>query len=833
MKEKTVNIEDELKLSYLDYAMSVIVGRAIPDVRDGLKPVHRRILYAMYELGNDHHRPYKKSARIVGDVIGKYHPHGDAAVYDALVRMAQEFSMRYPIIDGQGNFGSLDGDPPAAMRYTEVRMARMAQEFMRGIEKETVPFQPNYDNSLLEPLVLPARIPNLLLNGASGIAVGMATNIPPHNLTELCRALRAFLANPGMSVAEVMEILPAPDFPTGGIIVGLDGIKNAYETGRGVVRVRGRVHVEELKGRRQALVITEIPFQVNKAKLIERIAELVKEKKLEGIQEIRDESDREGLRIVLTLRPDERPKILENQLYKFTPLEVGFGITMLAVVNNRPEVFGIREIFSHFLDFRREVIVKRTAYDLKRAEERAHILEGLTTALDHLDAIIETIRSSPTPPVAKERVRERFALSDLQAQAILDMRLQRLTGLEREKILEEYKQVTRDIERYRHILASPALVDQLIATELQEIEEAYGDERRTSIVCDDGTLSWDDLTPEKDVVVILSRAGYIKRTPLQIYKSQRRGGKGKRGIATREEDVTSLIITASTHDTLLVFTNTGRLYWLNVRDIPEVSPAAQGKAIVNLVNVQPGEQVATVLAVAGNFIEQCTPGEEGERMQPPYLVFATKQGIVKKTPLASFSRPTSRGIRAITLGEGDELIRARITTGTEKLFFMSDGGKALLIEESSVRPTGRAAQGVKGMALGKQVLVGMEVLNGNLQDDAERSVLVVSEKGFGKRTLCREFRTQGRGGMGVLNFKATSKTGAVTGFCFVDIGDEVLLITNRGRLIRLAAANVRLTGRATQGVKLMDVEEGENVVDVTVVNEIDRAESESGGEREE
>ena len=824
MTEKVVNIEDELKFSYLDYAMSVIIGRAIPDVRDGLKPVHRRILYAMYELGNDYNKPYKKSARIVGDVIGKYHPHGDAAVYDALVRMAQDFSMRYPIVDGQGNFGSVDGDPPAAMRYTEVRMAKIAHEFMRDIEKETVPFQPNYDNSLMEPTVLPTRVPNLLLNGASGIAVGMATNIPPHNLKELCQAIRAYIENPSISVDEIMKIMPAPDFPTGGIIFGLNDVKAAYESGRGSVRLRGKVSIEELKGKKQALVITEIPFQVNKAKLIERIAELVKEKKIEGIQDIRDESDREGLRIVLILKADENAKTVENQLYKFTPLEVNFGIIMLAVVNNRPEVLSLKDIFAQFVNFRREVVLKRTEFDLKKAEERAHVLEGLVIALDNLDAVIQTIRSSPTPSIAKERLVSSFNLSDKQAQAILDMRLQRLTGLEREKILDEYQSVLKDIERFRHILSSPYLVDRIISDELKEIEETYGDERRTQVVMDEvENFDWDDLIPEKDVVVVLTRAGYIKRTPLQSYRSQRRGGKGRKGVSTREEDTTSLVLIASTHDTLLVFTNTGRVYWLNVRDIPEVSPSAQGRSIANLLNIQPDEKVATIMVIPSKLEDFKGSDEEATELPPPYVVLATKKGVLKKMSLRLFSRPISSGVRAITLREGDELIRAKITSGNDRIFLMSDVGKTLFIDESEIRPMGRSAQGVRGMTLDGHNLIGMEIYRP--VDSQEDSLLVVSENGFGKRTLCSEFRVQGRGGKGVLNLRVTDRTGLATAFCIVKPEDEVLLITNCGRIIRLRASDIRIMGRTTQGVKLMDVEAEEKVVDVTVVSEVDKDES--------
>ncbi len=813
MQTRAINIEDEVRLSYLDYAMSVIIGRAIPDVRDGLKPVHRRILYSMYELKNDFNKPYKKSARIVGDVIGKYHPHGDAAVYDALVRMAQDFSMRYPLVDGQGNFGSIDGDPPAAMRYTEVRMTRLAHEFMGDIEKETVDFQPNYDNSLMEPMVLPTKVPNLLLNGSSGIAVGMATNIPPHNLTELCKALQAYLKNPEIAISELMKILPGPDFPTGGIICGTEGIRNAYETGRGTIKIRARMHVEESRGKKKALVVTEIPFQVNKAKLLERIADLVKDKKIEGISDIRDESDREGMRIVLTLKSDANPKVVENQLYKFTLLEVNFGIILLAVVNNRPEVLNLKGVFVNFLNFRRQIIIKRTEYDLRKAEQRAHILEGLKKALEHIDEIIELIKKAPNPSVAKAQLMERFDLSEIQAQAILDMRLQRLTGLEREKIIEEYQELLKKIEHFKQILSSPALVDKLINDELEEIIDKYGDERRTHIVPYEGDLNWEDLIPQKDVVVVLTREGYIKRTPLQIYRSQRRGGKGRKGLSTRAEDFASAVITATTHDTLLVFTNTGRLYWLNVRDIPETSPGAQGRAIVNLLNLQKGEKVATVLPV-----RSFNPDS--------YVVLITKLGLIKRISLENFSRPMSKGIKAITLREGDELIKARLTSGSDKLFIMSRHGKIIFIDEADVRPSGRTAQGVKGMDVDGSSVIGMEVYQ------EQESVLVVSEKGFGKRTPSTEFKIQGRGGKGIVNLKVTERNGFATGFCLVNSDDEVLLITNKGRLIRLNVSDIKEQGRATQGVKLMDLEDDEMIVDVAIVSEVDKDNGEETGGNE-
>jgi len=801
MSLPTVNIEDEIKLSYLDYAMSVIIGRALPDVRDGLKPVHRRVLYAMYELKNDYNKPYKKSARIVGDVIGKYHPHGDAAVYDTIVRMAQDFSMRYPLVDGQGNFGSIDGDPPAAMRYTEIRMARLAHEFLQDIEKETVDFLPNYDNSLKEPSVLPTRVPNLLLNGASGIAVGMATNVPPHNITELCRGLQVLLKNPEAGLNELMRCIPGPDFPTGGFIVGTEGVREAYETGRGLIRVRGRVEIEETAKRRQIL-ITELPFQVNKARLLERIAELVKEKRIQGIQDIRDESSREGMRIVLSLKAGENPQVVENQLYKFTAVESTFGVTLLAVVNNRPELLTLKGLLQHFLDFRRDVVVRRTRYELSQAEKRAHILEGLKKALDHLDAVIRLIRAAPNPATAKERLMESLELSEAQAQAILDMRLQRLTALEREKILTEYEQLLKDIERYRAILTSPALVDELIYQELEEIIQTYGDGRRTEILGETRDVSVEDLIDDKDVVVTISHAGYVKRTPVDTYRSQRRGGKGRTGMSIREQDFVRALFTASTHDYLLVFTSHGRVYWLKVYAIPEVGPASMGKAIVNLLPLQENERVATVMPVR-NFD------------QDGFVVMATRNGIVKKTEIRAFSNPRSTGIRAVAIDEGDELIAACMTDGTKDLFFMTRSGKCIRINEETVRPMGREARGVKAMDLAGSVLVGMDTI------DEGASMLVVTRKGFGKRTASSEYRVQGRGGQGVLNVRITEKNGEVVAFRQVRDDDEVLLITNTGRLIRLKVREIREMGRSTQGVKLMDLDSSEEIVDVAVVAESD------------
>ena len=806
MDLKTINIEDEIKLSYLDYAMSVIIGRAIPDVRDGLKPVHRRIFYTMHELGNDYNKPYKKSARIVGDVMGKYHPHGDAAIYDATVRMAQDFSMRYPLVDGQGNFGSVDGDPPAAMRYTEIRMARLAHEFLRDIEKETVPFQPNYDNSLLEPTVLPTRVPNLLLNGSSGIAVGMATNIPPHNLGELCRGLLALLEDSSLTVADLMRYIPGPDFPTAGFIYGREGIREAYETGRGAIKMRARVEVEE-SGKRTHLIITELPYQVNKAKLLERIAELVKQKKIEGIVDLRDESDREGMRMVLTLRQGEEPKVVENQLYKHTALESSFGVIMLAVVDNKPEILNLKDLLARFLDFRREMVIKRTQYELAQAEKRAHILEGLKKALDHLDEVIRLIRASTSPSEARAGLMESFELSEAQAQAILDMRLQRLTGLEREKIVQEYEQILKEIERLRQILASPALVDQVIRQEIEELLSQYSDHRRTEIVADTGEISIEDLIADEEMVVTVTKTGYIKRTPLAIYRTQKRGGKGRTGMSTREEDVVTFLFTASAHDYLLMLTNRGQVFWLKVYELPEVGPAAIGKAIVNLLPLQKDEKVQAILPVK-------------EFKSDHYVVMATRNGIIKKTELTAYSNPRSTGIRAIVLDEDDEVICARITDGNRHLFLMSQAGKCIRVDEREFRPLGRVSRGIRGMNLDGSQLVGMDVI------DEGKSILVITRKGFGKRTPSEEYRSQSRGGKGVLNTRVTEKTGDVVGFRQVAGEDEILMITDRGQLIRTPVGPIRQIGRVTQGVKLMDLDEGEQVVDVAVLQESEESREE-------
>ncbi|MFZ2446201.1 MAG: DNA gyrase subunit A [Syntrophobacteraceae bacterium] len=801
MDTRTINIADEIKLSYLDYAMSVIIGRAIPDVRDGLKPVHRRILYSMHEVGNDYNKPYKKSARIVGDVMGKYHPHGDAAIYDATVRMAQNFSMRNMLIDGQGNFGSIDGDPPAAMRYTEIRMAKIGMEFMRDIEKETVPFLPNYDNTILEPSVLPTRVPNLLLNGSSGIAVGMATNIPPHNLNELCKGLLALLDNPAVTVKELMYLIPGPDFPTAGFICGREGIREAYETGKGMVKMRGRVEVED-SGRKQHLIITELPFQVNKARLLERIAELVKLKKIEGIMDIRDESDRQGMRVVLTLRQGDDPRVVENQLYKHTALESTFGIIMLSVVDNRPEVFGLKRILQHFISFRREVIVKRTIFELKQAEKRAHILEGLKIALENLDAVIKLIRAAATPPEAKRGLMEQFAFTDIQAQEILNMRLQRLTGLERDKIMREYAEIIQEIERLKQLLASSALIDDVIRGETRELMEEFSDGRRTEIVADAGDICLEDLMSTEEMVVTISRAGYVKRTPLSVYRNQNRGGKGRTGMSTREEDVVTSLFTAATKDYLLVFTNRGQVFWLKVYEIPEVGPTALGKAVVNLLPLQPGEKIQTILPV-----KDFSPDH--------YAVMATRNGIIKKSELSAYANPRSNGIRAINLDDDDDLISVCITDGKQDIFLMSGAGKCIRVSEEEFRPLGRVSRGIRGMNVKGTKLVGMDLI------DPGKFILVVTEKGFGKRTPEADYRCQTRGGMGVLNIRVTERNGSVIGFR--QVGDEggIMLITDRGRLIRMPVAQISKFGRVTQGVKLIGLPEGEKVVDLTVLDEAD------------
>lgn len=804
---KTCDIAEELKRCYLDYAMSVIVGRALPDVRDGLKPVHRRILFAMYELNNDYNKPYKKSARVVGDVIGKYHPHGDTAVYDTIVRMAQDFAMRYPLVDGQGNFGSLDGDAPAAMRYTEVRLAKIAHEVLADIDKETVDFQVNYDNSLQEPMLLPSKLPNLLINGSSGIAVGMATNIPPHNLGEVVDAAIAVMRNPEISLEELMHFLPGPDFPTAGFICGREGIRSAYETGRGIIKIRAKSHIEESKkGDRERIVVTEIPYQVNKARLVEKIALLIKEKKMDGVQEVRDESSREGIRIVLELKKDGVGQVILNHLYKHTPMEVTFGIIFLAIVNGKPEVLGIRALLQHFIQHRRNIVVRRTVYELKKAEERAHILEGLKIALENLDEVVALIRRSGNPQDARTGLVERFGLSVIQAQAILDMRLQRLTAMEQSKILEEYAQLLKDIERYKAILSSDAMVLDIIEEELLSLKRDYADARRTEIVDAPDEISVEDLIAEEDMVVTISHSGYIKRSPLSLYRSQRRGGRGVSGHQAKEDDFISDLFVASTHDYFLFLTNKGHLFWLKVYELPEGSRATKGKALVNLLSIDTagGERITSVVPVRTFDSEH-------------FFVMATRSGVVKKTSLEAFSRPRPSGIWAATINEGDELIAAAVTNGASDIFLATRKGLSIRFNEEDIRSMGRTAAGVRGIHLENgDSVVAMVVIPRN-----EGSLLTVTEHGFGKRTSLDEYRVQSRAGKGIINIKVSDKIGEVVGVIHVVEKDEVMLIGASGNVIRMKVSDVREIGRSTQGVRMINLEPGDRLTAVARLAEQD------------
>jgi len=804
-----VSIEKEMRKSYLDYAMSVIIGRALPDVRDGLKPVHRRVLFAMRELKNDWNKAYKKSARIVGDVIGKYHPHGDSAVYDTIVRMAQDFSMRYPLVDGQGNFGSVDGDPPAAMRYTEIRMQRLAHEMLEDLDKETVDFLPNYDESLSEPSVLPSKIPALLVNGSSGIAVGMATNIPPHNLSEVIDAIIAVIDNPAVAWDQLMQIVPGPDFPTGGIIHGTDGIKEAYKNGRGIIRVRARVVVEtDKRTQRETIVINELPYQVNKAKLIEKIAELVKDKHIEGVSFVRDESDREGMRMAIGLKRDQVAGVIINKLYKMTRMENTFGIIFLAIVNNRPEMLNLKEILEHFILHRKEIVIRRTRYDLNKAEARAHILEGLKVALDNLDDVVALIRQARSPAEAKEALIEKYELTAIQAQAILDMRLQRLTGLEREKIVEEYENLLKDIARFKEILASERLVLDIIKDELIEIRADFGDERYTEIIEKTKEISIEDMIAEEDMVVTISKRGYIKRNPITLYRNQRRGGKGKTAMGTKDDDFVEHLFVASTHHTFMFFTNKGKVYWCKVYDIPQAGRMSLGKAIVNLLNFESGEKLTAVLAVP--------------EFEPGYhVLMATKKGLVKKTDLMAFSRPRAGGIIALNLVADDELIAARITDGSLNVFLGSLMGKSIRFHESNIRPSGRTSMGVKGMKLtsGDQI-VAMEVLSHG------QTLFAVTENGFGKRTSIDEYPVQKRGGKGVISIKTSQRNGLVVSILLVEEENDLMLMTNIGKIIRMNIHGISVISRNTQGVKLMGLEAGERVVGAARLAEKEESEEE-------
>jgi len=831
INKTAVNIEDEMKRSYMDYAMSVIIGRALPDVRDGLKPVHRRCLFAMHEMSNDWNKPYKKSARVVGDVIGKYHPHGDSAAYDTIVRMAQDFSLRYPLVDGQGNFGSVDGDAPAAMRYTEIRMEQLAHQLLDDLDKETVEMGPNYDGSLQEPLVLPAKFPNLLVNGSSGIAVGMATNIPPHNLGEVIDGIIAVIENPNLTFAELLALIPGPDFPTGGFIYGREGILQGYRTGRGIVQMRARAFVEtQKKSERQSIVVTEIPYQVNKANLITKIAELVREKKLEGISDIRDESDRDGMRIVIELKRDEEPQIILNHLYKQTQMQCSFGINMLAIVGGRPKVLTLRDAIGHFIDHRREIVTRRTIFELKKAEARAHILEGLKVALDWLDAVIELIRAARNPEEAKAGLmagsfsdpqflkklalpeeKRSFApsvqLSDRQAQAILEMRLQRLTGLERDKILNEYADILRLIQRLKEILASESEILNIITTELKELKERFGDERRTEIVDQTGEITLEDTIVEEDMVVTISHSGYIKRTAASLYRSQRRGGKGKTGMKTKEEDFVEQLFVASSKDNMLFFTDTGRVYQRKVYEIPEGGRAARGKAIVNLLNLAEGEKVAAILSIKGDFDEERN------------LLMATRLGVVKKSALSNYANIRANGIIAINLDEGDYLIGVALTDGRQDVLLASRNGKSIRFREADARAQGRDTRGVRGMTLeDDDVVIGMEVIN---PQTASSTIFTVTENGYGKRTELDEYRVQSRGGKGVITIKTSERNGCVVAIKQVTDENDLMLITDQGKIIRNRITDTRVIGRNTQGVRLMVTEEHERIVAVAKLAERD------------
>ena len=803
-----IAIEDEMRSSYLDYAMSVIVGRALPDVRDGLKPVHRRILHGMNEMGLAANRPYRKSAKIVGEIMGNYHPHGDSAIYDTLVRMAQNFNMRYMLVDGQGNYGSMDGDAAAAMRYTEARLTKLAEELLADIEKETVDFGPNYDESRVEPLVLPSRVPNLLVNGAGGIAVGYATNIPTHNLGEVIEGLLLLLENPEVTIAQLMKKIPGPDFPTAGFIYGTSGIKDAYETGRGLLTVRAKVAIEtDERTDRERLIITEIPYQVNKSKLIEKIADLAQEDRVTGISDIRDESDREGVRVVIELKRNEIPLVVLNNLYKHSQLQTTFGVNMLALVNNRPEVLNLKRILEAFVEHRREVVVRRTAYDLRKAEERAHILEGLKIALDNLDAVIALIRRSQSPDVARTGLMQQFRLSEIQANAILEMRLQRLTQLERDKLVEEYREVLKTIEYLRSVLGSEALVRKIIRDELTEIKEKYQDERRTKIVKEEAELTLEDLIAEEEVVVTISHAGYIKRNAVTLYRAQRRGGKGKIAMGIKEEDFVETLFTASTHDSLLFFTDAGKVYWLKVHEIPEARRAAKGKALVNLLALSKDEKVTATLPVK-------------EYRADRFVIMGTKQGVIKKTELSAYSNPRQGGIIALSLDAGDKLIGVDLTDGQREILLGTKQGITIRFKEEDVRAMGRTAHGVRGITLepGDEV-IGMETIT----PDSTTAILTVTEGGYGKRTPVNEYRVQGRGGKGIISVKTTERNGPAVGFLQVRDEDEIMLMAAQGKVLRCKVDDIREIGRNTQGVRLLDMDGDEDRV-VAVVRLVEREE---------
>ena len=793
-------IQDEMRNCYLDYAMSVIVGRALPDVRDGLKPVHRRVLFAMHMLNNYHNRPYLKSARIVGDVIGKYHPHGDSAVYGALVRLAQDFSMRYPIIDGQGNFGSIDGDNAAAMRYTEARMQKLTNDMLGDIDKETVDWQDNYDGSLQEPQVLPTKIPNLLINGSAGIAVGMATNIPPHNLTEITNGLIALLDNPGLTVHDVIKIIPCPDFPTAGAIHGTAGIQQAYHTGKGVIQIRAKADIEIKKNDREQIVITELPYQVNKAKLIEKIAELVTEKAIEGISDIRDESSREGIRVVIDVKKGEQGAVILNRLYKQTQMQVSFGIIFLSIYNGQPKVMDLKEQLWCFIEHRREIVIRRTTYELKKAKERAHILEGLKVAVENIDEIVELIKKAEGPAQAKEQLMNRFSLSTIQAQAVLDMRLQRLTGLERDKIIADYEAIMKEIARLEGILASEEQIRDIIRGEFVEIRENYGDARRTEIIAQADEIQMEDLIKSEEVIVTITQKGYLKRMAIDTYRAQKRGGKGVKG-ADLEDDFYTSIFTADTHDTLMIFTDKGTVFSIKVYQIPEGQRTSKGRNIVNIITLPQDEKVKEIITV---------PREaEGH-----FIIFATKQGIVKKSELSEYKNMRQSGLKAIKVVEGDEVLAVRITDGKKDVLLASSGGKSIRFHEDDCRAQGRVSQGVKGMTLEEgESVIGMEIIDENSE------ILTVTSRGYGKRSAAEEYRKQSRGGKGILAMKLTEKTGDIMAILPVTDKDDLMIITDKGQVIRTKISGISLLGRNTQGVRLINVKPDEKVVAVEKIAE--------------
>ena len=800
-----INIEDEMKTAYIDYSMSVIVSRALPDVRDGLKPVHRRVLYGMVDLGLASNRPYKKSARIVGEVLGKYHPHGDSSVYDAMVRMAQNWSLRYPFVDGQGNFGSIDGDPPAAMRYTEARMRKIAEEMMTDIDKETVDFRPNFDESLQEPSVLPAKIPNLLVNGASGIAVGMATNMAPHNLTEVCEGIIRYIDNNDITIPELMEVVKGPDFPTGSTIYGVEGIKDAFETGRGRIVMRGKAEFETSKTGKEMIVVTEVPYQVSPPQIIVKTVDLINEKAIEGISAVRDESGRQGMRIVFDLKRDAIPNVILNQLYKYTPLQSSFSVNNIALVNGKPEMLNLKDMIRHYVGHRHQIIVRRTEYLLNEARKRIHILEGLIIALDNLDAVIALIRNSKNPDEAKNGLMEQFGLSEIQSKAILDMRLQRLTGLEIEKIREEYHEILKEIAYYEQILSDKDMRMGIIKDETREIAEKYGDERKTKIEYNAEEINIEDLIPNEEVVITISHKGYIKRTALSEYKEQNRGGRGLRGVAHRDEDFVEHLFVASTHNYLLLFTEQGRCFWLKVYEIPEGAKATKGRPIQNLINIPSEDKIKAYLNVQNL--------KDPEYLENNFIVLVTKNGIIKKTSLEAYSRPRANGINAITVRDGDELLQAKMTDGVSEIIIAKRKGKAIRFSETKVRPMGRTAAGVRGVTLedDSDEVIGMICVNPN---KGVSNILVVSENGYGKRSDLDDYRVTGRGGKGVKTISITEKTGVLVGIMDVNDDDGLMIINRSGMTIRMAIDKLRVIGRAAQGVKLINIKGNDSIASI-------------------